>query len=226
MSETTLRLAIGVLVGAGLGWVAWLVARRFARGYRAAVAHYPATQDPDMRSEPAGGSLLVATVVGMAAWGGYAAARAEGPPQATSAVVVTALLLAISLVDFQVRRIPDALVGALLGWAVVQIAWLGTPGWSSAALGLLVGGGIFLLLALITRGTMGMGDVKLMAAAGVLVGYPLILQAIFWGVVAGGAAALVLLLARRVRRKDFIAYGPYLALGTWLITAKMLGLWG
>jgi leader peptidase (prepilin peptidase)/N-methyltransferase len=72
---------------------------------------------------------------------------------------------------------------------------------------------------------MGMGDVKLMAASGALVGYPLILQSMFWGVVTGGVAALVLLLTKRVRRKDFIAYGPYLAFGTWLIAAKMLGLW-
>jgi leader peptidase (prepilin peptidase)/N-methyltransferase len=162
----------------------------------------------------------------MATWGGYAVVRAQGAPQAVSAAVVTALLLAISLVDFQVRRIPDALVGALLGWAVVQIAWLGTPTWASAALGLLVGGGGFLLLSLVTRGTMGMGDVKLMAAAGALVGYPLILRAMFWGIVAGGVAALILLLTKRVGRKDFIAYGPYLALGTWLVAAGMLGLWG
>jgi leader peptidase (prepilin peptidase)/N-methyltransferase len=65
-----------------------------------------------------------------------------------------------------------------------------------------------------------------MASAGALVGYPLILQASFWGVVAGGVAALILLVTRRVGRKDFIAYGPYLAFGTWLIAAKMLGLWG
>jgi len=222
-----LRLAIGTTVGAGLGWVAWLVSRRFVRRYRAVTEEDSAAPDPKLHSGPAGDSLRLAAVAtaGMAAWGGYAAVRADGLPQAVSAMVVAALLLAISLVDFQVRRIPDALVLALLGWAVVQIAWIGTPSWTSSGLGLLVGGGIFLLLAFLTRWTMGMGDVKLMAAAGALVGYPLIFQAMFWGVVAGGVGALVLLLAGRVHRKDAIAYGPYLALGTWLIAAKMLGLW-
>ena len=222
-----LRLAVGVAVGGGLGWAAWLVSARFARRYRVAAGEDPAASDPNLRSEPAGGSLLLAAaMVGMAAWGGYTAVQAGDTAQAVSAMVVTALLLAISLADIQVRRIPDALVLALLGWAVVQVAWLGAPGWASAALGLAVGGGIFLLLALLTRGTMGMGDAKLMAAAGALVGYPLILRAMFWGVVAGGVAALVMLVAGRVRRKDFIAYGPYLAFGTWLVAAGMLGLWG
>jgi prepilin signal peptidase PulO-like enzyme (type II secretory pathway) len=184
-----------------------------------------AARAPDRPAGPAGRLALPASILGMAAWGGFAAARAGAPPQAVSAVVVAAILLAISLVDFRVRRIPDALVLALLGWAIVQIAWTGTPTWKSAALGVLVGGGVFLLLMLLTRGTMGAGDVKLMAAGGALVGYPLIFQAILLGVVAGGVAALVLLLARRVRRKDYIAYGPYLALGVLLIAAKLLGLW-
>jgi Flp pilus assembly protein protease CpaA len=151
----------------------------------------------------------------MAAWGGYVALRADGTPQAVSALVISALLLAISLVDFQVRRIPDALVGALLGWAVVQVVWLGTPAWTPAALGLAVGGGIFLMLSLITRGAMGMGDAKLMAAAGALVGYPLILRAMFWGVVAGGGlAALILLLAGRPEGRSLRAVP---GAGTWLI---------
>jgi leader peptidase (prepilin peptidase)/N-methyltransferase len=38
-------------------------------------------------------------------------------------------------------------------------------------------------------------------------------------------AALVLLIARRVGRKDPIAYGPYLALGAWIVWTRAVGLW-
>ena len=42
---------------------------------------------------------------------------------------------------------------------------------------------------------------------------------------AGGVAALFLLLTRRAGRKDTMAYGPYLALGAWLVLTRVLGLW-
>jgi leader peptidase (prepilin peptidase)/N-methyltransferase len=41
----------------------------------------------------------------------------------------------------------------------------------------------------------------------------------FFGVLAGGVGAFVLLVTRRKGRKDAMAYGPYLALGAWLIIA-------
>jgi leader peptidase (prepilin peptidase)/N-methyltransferase len=142
-----------------------------------------------------------------------------------SALVVTGILVTISLVDFQARRIPNGLVLALLLWALVQPLWLGQPSLTAAALGLSIGGGLFLLLALIRRGAMGAGDVKLAAALGALLGYPLVLQGLFWGVLAAGVAALVLLATRRAGRKDYMAYGPYLALGGWIIWTRSLGLW-
>jgi prepilin signal peptidase PulO-like enzyme (type II secretory pathway) len=135
------------------------------------------------------------------------------------------MLLAISLVDFQARRIPDRLVLVLVLWAMVQALWFGQPALSAAALGLLAGGGVFLVLAALGRGAMGAGDVKLAAALGAVLGYPLVFYGLFWGIVVGGAAALVLLITRRAGRKDTMAYGPYLALGAWLVWTHSLGIW-
>jgi prepilin signal peptidase PulO-like enzyme (type II secretory pathway) len=75
------------------------------------------------------------------------------------------------------------------------------------------------------RGALGIGDVKLEAAAGALLGFPVALAAIFAGILAGGVAAIFLLLIRRAGRKDTFAYGPYLALGAWLVYTRVLGLW-
>ena len=93
------------------------------------------------------------------------------------------------------------------------------------AMGMLVGGALFLLVALAGRGAMGAGDVKLAAALGAVLAYPLILPALLWGVLAAGGGALLLLVTRRVRRKDTIPYGPYLALGAWLVWMGSLGFW-
>ncbi len=161
----------------------------------------------------------------MAALGAYLGWQALGLDQLAAVLLVTGLLVAISLVDYRERRIPNALVLALLLWAVVQVIWLGQPAAVNAALGLAAAGGLFLLLAIIQRGAMGLGDVKLAAVLGAVLGFPLILMGLLYGILAGGVAALVLLATRRAGRKDAMAYGPYLALGAWLVWTQSLGLW-
>ena len=216
---------VGALAGFGLGWFAWLLAGRFVTRYRSQSAlprEGAPPEDVASGSVPLAAALTLALMVG---WGGYVGWKASGLDVATSALVATALLLCLALVDFQVRRLPNPLVLALLGWAVVQSLWLGYPPLAMAALGLLVAGAIFLLLAIIGRGALGLGDVKLEAAIGALVGFPAVLLAVFAGVLAGGVAALFLLITRRAGRKDPMAYGPYLALGAWLVLTRMLGLW-
>jgi leader peptidase (prepilin peptidase) / N-methyltransferase len=80
----------------------------------------------------------------------------------------------------------------------------------------LVAGGIafaaFLLVAVVTRGGFGMGDVKLAGLLGLLLGRAA-LPGLFVGIVAGGIASAVSLLAHRGERGRTIAYGPYLCLG-------------
>jgi Flp pilus assembly protein protease CpaA len=224
VTMTAFPFALGTLAGLAFGWLAWLVAARFTARYRAAALAPGSAPAPAGNGDqlPLGAAL---TLAGMALWGGWMGYRAVGIPVAVSALVVTALLLCVTLVDLRVRRIPNELVLALLAWAGVQILWLGWPGWGAAGLGLLVAGGIFFLLALAGRGAMGLGDVKLEAALGALLGYPAVLAAIFLGVVAGGVAAAFLLLTQCAGRKDPIAYSPYLALGAWLVYAQVLGLW-
>lgn len=212
-----LRVVVAALAGLTLGWIAWLAAQRL-------IAERQPVSEPgqlqSLRRRP-----QVAVLAAMALWGAYVGWQAPGLPQATSALVVTALLLAITLVDFQVRRIPNAFAFALLVWALIQALWLGSPTPAMAALGLVVGGGVFLLVAFAGRGALGMGDVKLETAIGALVGYPAVLGAMFLGVLFGALAALILLLTGRVTRKTPIAYGPYLALGAWLVFIRLLGLW-
>ena len=135
------------------------------------------------------------------------------------------MLVAISLVDLQVRRIPNPLTVTLALWAAAQMLWLRRPTPAEAGLGLVVGGGLFVLLALARRGAMGAGDVKLAGAMGVLVGYPLVLKALLWGILAGGVGALWLLISRRSVRRKYMPYGPYLALGGWVVWMGALGLW-
>jgi len=60
---------------------------------------------------------------------------------------------------------------------------------------------------------MGAGDVKMAGLIGLVTGFPLVLIALFIGIVTGGLAAIMLLLFRKKGRKDLIPYGVFLALG-------------
>lgn len=87
------------------------------------------------------------------------------------------------------RRIPNWLTGAgmVLGLGAAFIeGWF--PGLWNACLGLLIGGGILLPFCLL--GVVGGGDMKLMAATGAIVGYPLVLRVMTDVCLAGGLLAV------------------------------------
>ncbi len=75
---------------------------------------------------------------------------------------------------------------------------------------------IFLLVYIISRGGMGEGDVKLGAFAGLVTGWPNVIAAVILSWVAGGVAAVALLVLRRKGRREAIAFGPFLALTTFI----------
>jgi leader peptidase (prepilin peptidase)/N-methyltransferase len=212
---------VGGILGAAAGAAAWLVAGRYDDPA-------PACADgegPPRASRRPPAAPALAAAAGMAAWGAYAAWQSSESALVVGAVVLSALLLALSLVDFRAHRLPNTLLLALLAWAVIQALWLGRPSLIMAGLGLLIGLALFMLIALLGRGAMGAGDVKLAAVLGAVVGYPLILPALLAGILAGGAAAILMLLTRRAGRKDYMAYGPYLALGAWMVWTRAAGLW-
>ena len=69
----------------------------------------------------------------------------------------------------------------------------------------------FLAVAVVLRGGLGMGDVKLAGMLGFLLGWKVV-PALFVGAIAGGVVAAILL-TRASGRGSTMAYGPYLALG-------------
>ena len=76
------------------------------------------------------------------------------------------------------------------------------------------GGLVFFLLAVLSGGALGGGDVKLVAALGLWLGTEHLLSVVCLGMVFGGIAAGILLLLKKKKRKSAFAYGPYFALTT------------
>ena len=137
-----------------------------------------------------------------------------------------ALMPGIALIDLRHRIIPNRLMypSLILFPVVVVLAWLVGDATDPVrgAIGLLLYGGILFVVAIVSRG-MGMGDVKLAALIGVVLGS---LGLRFVGVAAGAAIVFgglggVVALAMGRGRKSAIPFGPYLAAG-----AVVAGLWG
>lgn len=150
------------------------------------------------------------------------AAHWGATPTLTIAWLYGLFLIAVTVIDFEHHRV----LNIMLAPAAIVVAGLsllpGAPQPLDMLLGGVVGLGVFLLLAIVGRGALGMGDVKLAGVVGMMVGYPGVLTALTIGAILGAAGALVLLASRRATRKTAIAYAPYLATGA-MITLWTLG---
>lgn len=132
-------------------------------------------------------------------------------------------LLAVAVIDYEHRRVLNVMLAPMAAVAAVFSLLPITPDPLAMVLGGIVGFGVFLLLGIIGRGALGMGDIKLAGVIGMMVGYPDVLYALIAGALLGGVAAVVLLVSRKATRKTAIAYAPYLALGAIVIVWIQLG---
>ena len=121
------------------------------------------------------------------------------------------LLMLMTFTDFEqymlfdAMTIPFAIIGAIRVWQMSLNV-------HDHALAAIIGGGIFLLLAIISSGSLGGGDVKLIAALGLWLGCMKLLNVVLIGTVSGGLAAVLMILTKKKSRGSYFAYGPYFAL--------------
>lgn len=144
---------------------------------------------------------------------------------------LAAIAVALTLIDVDVRRLPDAIV--LPSYGVVAVLLLlpavADDRWDDllrAVLGGAVLFAVYFALAFVNPRGMGFGDVKL---AGVLGGY---LGWLGWGVLGvgaflgfllGGLYGGVLIVLRKAGRKSAIPFGPFMLAGALL--AVLVGQW-
>ena len=124
-------------------------------------------------------------------------------------LLISFLLLTVCT-DFEQHVIYDAMLlpFALLSLPFFPLLPLPVGNHLAAAF---AGGIAFLLLAMLTGGGIGGGDIKLIFVLGLWFGTHKLLAVILLGFFLGGLAALLLLLTGKKKRRDFIAYGPYFA---------------
>ena len=190
--------------------ISWVLLRGRCHGCGAAIAwRYPAL-------ELLGGllALIVFSQVGLTL-------------ELLPALIFTWALLALTLIDLETSLLPNRITkpGIVAGLLLNGLAafWPGlaltTP--FNALLGVVVGyGGLWLLSTgyyLVTgRHGIGGGDLKLLGMIGAWLGWQAVFVTLFIAAISGGLVAVSYLL--RGKGRDYaIPFGPYLALGGWLM---------
>jgi len=142
--------------------------------------------------------------------------------------VLIALSHTAAVLDIKSKKIPNGLILAMIAaWVMIMTPKLFMDTGAAiglltdSALGLAMGGGMFLLVYIISRKGLGGGDVKYMAAAGLYLGLGGVLTAMLIGTIVAALTALTLILLKKIGRKDTMPLAPYLYAGI-LITIFLL----
>jgi leader peptidase (prepilin peptidase)/N-methyltransferase len=123
------------------------------------------------------------------------------------------MLTMIGFIDHDTMEIPNELSFLILVIGIVDCFAGEGPALMERIIGMLVVSIPMLLLALLIPGAFGGGDIKLMAAAGLLLGWKLTLLSAFLAIVSGGFYGIFLLASQKAGRKEHFAFGPFLCVG-------------
>jgi len=143
---------------------------------------------------------------------------------------VSLVLLLIFVIDLEQHLILDVVTYPAMGALLALGLALNHRGLFFMLMGAVVAGGLFGLLYLAAyliyhTDALGLGDVKLAVLIGLLIGWPMILQTLFYGCLAGAATGMILLMARKADRQTMIPLGTALSLGAFLALLLAPLLW-
>lgn len=142
-----------------------------------------------------------------------------GPvPELLAGLLLVSLLIVISQTDLRCYLIPDRIIVFGLAAGILIRLFVHEAPWWDYAGGFFLGGGLLYLAAvlgewLLKKEAMGGGDIKLLAMLGIYLGIKGVLLTILIGSFLGLLITIGLILAKRMKPEQPIAFGPFLALG-------------
>src|SRR6056297_1159682 len=130
------------------------------------------------------------------------------------------VLIVIFIIDLRYKIIPDSIIiFGLLYTIIISIMFIDIN-FFDKIFGFLFGFGLFLLIALVTN-AMGGGDIKLMGFLGLNFGLKGIIFITVSSFVIGAVISVGLLISKIATRKDYIPFGPFIA-----VAALIYIFWG
>ena len=139
------------------------------------------------------------------------------------------MLIIAFMIDYKLQIIPNRLtltifeIGLIFTFAETLLNInLGINIFVNNILGMLVGGGIFLLITLIGgiiagKEAMGFGDVKLMGALGLFFGWIPIIALSLIAFLLGAIISIVLLITKKKKTDEYIPFGPFIVMATFIV---------
>ncbi|SFM06214.1 prepilin peptidase [Salibacterium qingdaonense] len=135
--------------------------------------------------------------------------------ETAAALLLLSLLLIITVSDWTSMLIPDKILLFFLPFIAV-LRWSTVPlhSWWDPLAGAALGFSLLLLIAVVSKGGMGGGDIKLFALLGFFFGWQQLLLAFFLSVAAGAVLGGFGLLTGAVKRGVPMPFGPFIAAGS------------
>ncbi|MFO1443100.1 prepilin peptidase [Bacillus sp. Bva_UNVM-123] len=131
------------------------------------------------------------------------------------------LFMIIFVTDLTYMLIPDKVLLVFTGIFLLERIFIPLNLWWDPLLGAVVGFTLLLLIAVVSRGGMGGGDIKLFALIGLAVGMKMVLLSFFLSALFGALFGVIGMLIGKLKRKNPIPFGPFIAAGT--LTAYFYG---
>lgn len=130
--------------------------------------------------------------------------------------VFASVLIVITFIDLDHQIIPDILTLPGIPLFFLAAVFLVRVPWREALLGLLIGGGVLLAIALVyelisKREGMGGGDIKLLAMIGGFLGWKSLLFILLFSSLFGAVVGLTLIIVKKQDMKYAVPFGPFLA---------------
>ncbi len=135
--------------------------------------------------------------------------------------ILASALIVITFIDLDFQIIPDSItlpgifIGLVSGSLMLPDPFLrwSLLGYKASIIGALTGFCLFYMIAVLSRGGMGGGDIKMMAMVGALMGWKSVLLTTFLGSLLGSVWGISLMVFKGKGRKTKIPFGPYLSAG-------------
>lgn len=138
--------------------------------------------------------------------------------------ILTPMLISAFIVDYKIQIIPNRLNFTMFEVGIIFAFIFGIQNLNLAKdmfLGMIAGGGIFLLITLIGgliagKEAMGLGDVKLMGALGLFFGWYKILIISVLAFLIGAIISIIVLIVRKNREDGYIPFGPFIVVASFI----------
>lgn len=130
--------------------------------------------------------------------------------------VFSAVLIVITMIDFDTMTIPDGLVITTMILAIPLLFIDDGITLKSKIIGFFVISVPMLVLTMIIGGAFGGGDIKLIAACGLILGAKNVAFAMFVAILIGGFVAIYLLSTKKTKKNAQIPFGPYICIGCYI----------